>query len=74
MIVGYRWYDYYNVTPKFAFGHGLSYTKFNYSSLQQSLVDNGMKFRFNVTNTGSVDGAEVAQVYLSPPRNATAFP
>jgi beta-glucosidase len=65
MIVGYRWYDYHKVDPKYPFGHGLSYTTFNYSGMMR--IANTVSF--NVTNTGSVEGAEVAQVYLVPPKD-----
>lgn len=57
---GYRWYDKEGVTPLYAFGHGLSYTTFSYSDFQ---ID-GTAVSFTVTNTGSVTGTEIAQVYL----------
>lgn len=57
---GYRWYEKEHVTPLYPFGHGLSYTSFTYSDLK---VD-GTKVTFTVTNTGSVTGTEIAQVYL----------
>lgn len=57
---GYRWYDKEHVTPLYAFGHGLSYTTFSYRDLSVE----GNTVRFTVTNTGSVAGTEIAQVYL----------
>lgn len=69
MIVGYRWYDYHNLDPKYPFGHGLSYTNFSFSDMMR--IANTVSF--NVTNTGSVEGAEVAQVYLAPPADANIF-
>lgn len=57
---GYRWYDKEGVTPLYAFGHGLSYTTFSYSDFK---ID-GTAVSFTVTNTGSVTGTEIAQVYL----------
>jgi len=69
--VGYKWYDSQNLTPLFPFGFGLSYTTFSFSNL--SLVDNlasgnpNFQVTFNLTNTGAVAGAEVAQVYLGMP-------
>jgi beta-glucosidase len=69
--VGYRWYDAERIKPLFAFGHGLSYTKFDYGKLQvgPQVVRAGRSIhaRFRVTNTGSRTGTEVAQVYLSLP-------
>lgn len=70
IFVGYRWYDAAGISPKYPFGHGLSYTQFCYSKL--SLSPAGA--RFAVTNTGEVAGAEVAQLYISPPDCGFAFP
>ncbi len=64
IYVGYRYYDTFNVNPQFAFGHGLSYTTFKYSDLTIS-TDNGKAIvRFKIKNTGTVDGAEIAQLYV----------
>jgi beta-glucosidase len=68
LLVGYRWFDTKNVEPLFPFGHGLSYTRFEYSNLR--LVEGkgakgpALAVEFDVTNTGGRDGAEVAQVYV----------
>jgi beta-glucosidase len=69
--IGYRWYASSENTsafkPLFAFGHGLSYTTFGYSGLAVKAASNGgLNVTFTVKNTGSVDGAESPQVYLSP--------
>jgi beta-glucosidase len=67
--VGYRWYDAKEIEPLFPFGFGLSYTTFTYSDLKVS-PSSGSKnvtVEFNVTNSGKVAGAEVAQVYLGLP-------
>eukprot|EP00698_Gefionella_okellyi_P025269 TRINITY_DN91_c0_g1_i1.p1 TRINITY_DN91_c0_g1~~TRINITY_DN91_c0_g1_i1.p1 ORF type:complete len:750 (+),score=208.76 TRINITY_DN91_c0_g1_i1:38-2287(+) len=66
LLVGYRWYDAKNIQPLFPFGHGLSYTTFAYSNL---LADH-RKISFNLKNTGSVAGAEVAQLYIGFPTSA----
>lgn len=72
--MGYRWYDANNVEPLFAFGHGLSYSTFEMSKLVATpKVQDGtkqIKVQFFVKNTGSVAGAEVAQVYLGLPESA----
>jgi beta-glucosidase len=62
--VGYRWFAHQGETPLYAFGHGLSYTTFEYDDL---LVEAGetVVARFTVTNTGSLEGADVPQVYLT---------
>ncbi len=66
---GYRWYDKENITPEFAFGFGLSYTTFVYSNLivTPTSAEAGeiITVRVDVTNTGSVPGDEVVQLYVS---------
>lgn len=64
IYVGYRHYDSKNVTPLFPFGHGLSYTNFTYNGLKINKKGCKHTITFNITNTGNVDGAEVAQLYL----------
>ncbi|HEV2438380.1 MAG TPA: glycoside hydrolase family 3 C-terminal domain-containing protein [Verrucomicrobiae bacterium] len=63
-----RTYRYFNGQPLFAFGHGLSYTRFQYSAarLDASKVAAGdtLKLAFNLRNAGTRDGDEVAQVYF----------
>ena len=62
--VGYRWFANTNQTPMFAFGHGLSYTDFDYRDL---VVSGGstVQASFSVTNTGDRSGADVPQLYLT---------
>jgi beta-glucosidase len=64
--IGYRYYQSHNIQPKFAFGHGLSYTTFSYSNIAVS----GRNVSFEVSNTGSRTGYEVPQMYLSFPPSA----
>ena len=64
IYVGYRYYDTYKVSPQFAFGHGLSYTKFEYSNLKLSAVGKSVTATFTVKNIGKVAGAEIAQLYV----------
>ena len=61
MYVGYRYYDTSGVPVRYPFGYGLSYTHFEYSDIE-AYPD---KVSFNLTNTGTVGGAEVAQLYIS---------
>jgi len=69
--VGYKWYDSQGIEPLFPFGYGLSYTVFSISNLQLapdvSASNPGFQVSFDVQNTGSRTGAEVAQVYLGLP-------
>ena len=66
-----RTYQYYSGTPVYPFGYGLSYTNFSYSTPRaaESTVDvNGkISVSVDVTNTGSVSGDEVVQVYVKSP-------
>jgi len=64
IYVGYRYYDTYKVDPQFAFGHGLSYTSFEYGGLTITPAGKGATVKFTVKNTGKVSGAEVAQLYV----------
>jgi beta-glucosidase len=60
LLVGYRHYDTVDVDPLFCFGHGLSYTEFDYSDLT---ID-GTTVSVEVTNIGRRAGREVVQLYL----------
>lgn len=66
--VGYRWFDKENIAPLFAFGHGLSYTRFDYSNLKVAKAsDDGLDVTVTVKNSGGMDSDEVPQVYLGAP-------
>jgi beta-glucosidase len=70
LMVGYRYYDTKNVEPLFPFGFGLSYTTFGYQNLKITPASSSLKgnvkvtVSFSVKNTGKMDGAEVAQIYI----------
>lgn len=70
LYVGYRYYDTAGVPVRFPFGYGLSYTRFAYSDLT---VEN-RTVRVAVTNIGDCPGAEVAQLYIAPPRTGPYRP
>jgi beta-glucosidase len=67
-----RTYMYLAKEPAFPFGHGLSYTKFQYQdlALSSASVRTGetLRIEFDVANTGTRSGADVAQIYVRPPR------
>ena len=63
-------YRYFGGTPLFPFGHGLSYTSFNYAWKNKPTnikAGETLKVEFTVTNTGKVDGEEVVQLYVAHP-------
>ena len=68
--VGYRYFEKANVDVRFPFGFGLSYTSFEYKNL---IVDE-KGVSFEVTNTGKVDGKEVAQLYVGLKNSAVIRP
>ncbi len=78
VFVGYRWFDTKNIEPLFAFGHGLSYTTFQYSNLKVGRGGDadhpGATVEFEITNTGKRAGAEVAQVYVQDVKASVARP
>ncbi len=69
LMVGYRHFDKYGIAPLFPFGHGLSYTQFEYRDLQLSGEDlqpeQTLTVSLTVVNTGAVAGAEVVQLYMA---------
>ena len=65
IFVGYRWAEKHNIKPLFAFGHGLSYTTFEYGEAKCSKSGAGFKVTVDVTNTGSREGKEIVQLYIS---------
>ena len=68
LFIGYRWYDRESIEPLFPFGHGLSYTSFEYSNLR-AIPPKGdssvAAFEVDITNTGDVAGKEVLQGYIT---------
>jgi beta-glucosidase len=71
---GYRYVDRNGSTPEFPFGFGLSYTTFSIDNLDSSQAQGKagdvVRFSVDVTNTGSVAGAEVVQLYVTYPGSA----
>jgi beta-glucosidase len=70
LLVGYRWNDTKSVAPLFPFGHGLSYTRFEYSALRSTTIAGAdgptTMLSLQVTNAGERAGAEVVQAYVHP--------
>ncbi len=78
VYVGYKYYDTVNKPVAFPFGHGLSYTTFEYSDIKVSadkIKDTDtVTVSFKIKNTGNVDGAEVAQIYVNDPESTIYRP
>ena len=78
VYVGYRWYDTKEIPVQFPFGHGLSYTTFEYSNAKAakpSMTASGtLKVSVDVANTGDYDGAEVVQLYIADPEASVDRP
>ncbi|WP_217140870.1 glycoside hydrolase family 3 C-terminal domain-containing protein [Streptomyces sp. AC627_RSS907] len=64
VIGGRQTYLYFEGTPLFPFGHGLSYTSFSYADLSARVAGAAVSVSFTVTNTGDVTADEVAQLYV----------
>ena len=69
VYVGYRWYSSKKIKVQFPFGHGLSYTTFEYANAKadqpEMTAGQTLKVSVDVTNTGATDGAEVVQLYIN---------
>ena len=74
IFVGYRGYEKKGVSPLYPFGHGLTYTSFEYSDLMVSRNGDGVDVTLTVTNTGEYDAAEVVQVYVGEDNPCVARP
>lgn len=67
IYVGYRYYEKKKIRPLFSFGHGLSYTDFEYSGLElpvQAAAEHGLTIKFKLQNTGQYSGKEIVQLYV----------
>lgn len=68
IFTGYRGYEINNINPLFAFGHGLSYTSFEYDNFKIINIDKknkAVELSVDITNTGERYGAEIVQFYIS---------
>ncbi len=77
LMVGYRYWTTTGKHPLFPFGFGLSYTTFSFSKLSAPTMSKSgamVSVGFDVTNTGSVAGAEVAELYVSDPSSLAKRP
>lgn len=74
IFVGYRWAEKKDIKPLFAFGHGLSYTTFEYGKATCSRSGKGFKVSVDVTNTGEREGKEIVQLYIQDQESSLERP
>lgn len=78
IFVGYRWFDKEKIKPLFPFGHGLSYTTFEYGKAtadkNEMTVDDNISFTIPVKNTGNREGAEIVQLYVRDVKSSLPRP
>ncbi len=78
IFVGYRWLEKEKIAPLFSFGHGLSYTTFEYSKLELNSrkfkKGNPIRVSLEVENTGDRFGKEAVQLYIRDPKSSLPRP
>lgn len=72
--VGYRFHDTFDAAPRFPFGHGLSYTTFEYRDLVVTVVGEEVVVDFEVANVGTRRGSDVPQLYVAARTGGVARP
>lgn len=74
IYVGYRYYDTFDISVKYPFGFGLSYSSFEYSNLTTSISSNHLNISFKLKNIGKVNAKEVIQIYIGAPKTSVYKP
>ncbi len=74
IFVGYRYYLTAGKKVRYPFGYGLSYTSFDYRSIETSETETEIKVSCEVVNTGKYDGAEIVQLYVKAPKDGIFRP
>ena len=74
IFVGYRYYLTAGKKVRYPFGYGISYTSFDYRSIETSETETAIKVSCEVVNTGKYDGAEIVQLYVKAPKDGIFKP
>lgn len=78
IFVGYRWQEKQNIEPLFCFGHGLSYTTFEYGKItadkKEMTLSDKITFTLNIKNTGKREGSETVQLYIRDVKSSLPRP
>ena len=74
LLMGYRWFDTKQIEPLFPFGHGLSYTAFEYGEPMVETDGGEVVVRMKLANVGNRFGRETVQLYIAPPKSAFLRP
>ena len=74
LYIGQRWFNKNNKKAIYPFGHGLSYTTFEYSDLSCNMNKTGLTAKFKVKNTGKVKGKAVPMMFLTFPDSIGDYP
>lgn len=74
MYIGYRGFAADKIIPRYAFGHGLSYTIFKFEKPTAVTDGDFVKISFIIKNTGKRTGSAVAQIYANAPKSTQSFP
>ena len=72
IYVGYRYFDSFDIPVSYPFGYGLSYTSFEYSDAKIAQKDDAYDVTVTVKNTGTYEGKEVVELYVSAPDSKAA--
>jgi beta-glucosidase len=78
IFIGYRWHEAQNIKPLFCFGHGLSYTTFEYGKItadkKEMTASDKITFSLTIKNTGKREGSEIVQLYIRDVKSSLQRP
>jgi beta-glucosidase len=78
VFVGYRWYEYKEIEPLYPFGHGLSYSTFEYSNINTNKNDfnigDDVLVKVDISNKSNISGKEIVQLYVKDVKSSVERP